>query len=186
MSARATSKSSLWWTALLHGICLVVTGLVIDWASLQIPPRFHFQFQVLGVYWLIGGVLDWVEGVTGHGLQSRLWTLLSAVVSVVAGALALSQSLQTGFPVPLTGVGAMAAGAIRLVHGRDGTRTWRSVLIGATYVVLGLLVVAMMLAIGGLAGLLMLLLSTWAVVAGLSAILASLPRRRRQKPAHAD
>ncbi len=178
--------SSLWWTALLRGSCLVVTGLVIYWAFQKIPPRFHFQFQVLGVYWLIGGVVDWVEGVIDHGPRARLWMLLSAVVSVAAGALALSQSLQTGFPVPLTGVAAMATGAIRLVHGRDGTRTWRSVLIGTTYVVLGLLVVAMMFAISGLAGLLMFLLSTWAVVAGLLAILASLPRRRRQKPAHAD
>ena len=139
--------------------------------------------QLLGVYWLIGGVFDLVEGVAGRGPRSRLWMILSAVVSVAAGALVLSQPLLTGFLagrflIVLIGVAAIAAGAIRLVQGRDGTRTWRSVLLGSTYVALGVIVVAHPFTTQAL---IMLLLSVWAVAAGVLGIFAALSLHRARK-----
>ena len=109
--------------------------------------------------------------------------LLSAVVSVAAGALVLSQPLLTGFlagrfVILLIGAAALAAGAIRLVQGRDGTRTWRSVLIGTTYVVLGVIVVAHPFTTQAL---IMLLLSAWAVAAGVLGVFAALSLRGAQK-----
>lgn len=155
------------------------------WAYRQTPPRLQLQLQLLSVYWLIGGVFDLVEGVTGHGLRTRLWMLLSAVGGAPAAILLLSQPWLTRPPILLMGVAAFVVGAIRLGHGRDGTRTWRSVLIGTPYVVLGLIVVVQLFVVIG-QPLLLIELFAWAVVAGLLAILASLPWRRRQKPAHAD
>ncbi len=145
----------------------------------------QLQLQLLSIYWLIGGVFDLVEGVTGHGLRTRLWMLLSAIVGAPAAILLLSQPWLTRPPILLMGIAAFVGGAIRLGHGRDGTRMWHSVLIGAPYVVLGLIVVVQLFVVIG-QPLLFMVLFAWAVVAGLLTILASLPRRHRQKPAHAD
>ena len=60
-------------------------------------------------------------------------------------------------------------GAIRLWHGRDGTRSWRTVLVSTAHVVLGVLVVANPLVARELV---MLLLSATALV----------PRRRQPAP----
>ena len=180
VSKRAHPKPSLWWTTLVRGLCLTVIGLVMFlWPARSLT----LLLQLLGVYWLIGGVFDLVEGVVGRGPRTRPWMLLSAVVSVAAGALVLSQPLLTGFlagrfVILLIGAAALAAGAIRLVQGRDGTRTWRSVLIGTTYVVLGVIVVAHPFTTQAL---IMLLLSAWAVAAGVLGVFAALSLRGAQK-----
>lgn len=98
---------------------------------------------------------------------------------MAAGALLLGQTVLTGFlagrfPIVLIG------GAVRLWHGRCGARSWRSTLIGTTYVVRGLIVIGKPLVAQEL---IMLLLSAWAVVAGLWALFASFSLRRGQKPA---
>ena len=66
------------------------------------------------------------------------------------------------------------------MQGRDGTRTWRSVLIGTTYVVLGVIVVAHPFTTQAL---IMLLLSAWAVAAGVLGVFAALSLRGAQKQA---
>ncbi|MXZ26495.1 MAG: hypothetical protein F4Y80_16880 [Caldilineaceae bacterium SB0665_bin_21] len=111
--------------------------------------------------------------------------LLSAVVSMAAGALLLGQTVLTGFlagrfPIVLIGGAVVVVGAVRLWHGRYGARSWRSTLIGTTYVVLGLIVIGKPLVAQEL---IMLLLSAWAVVAGLLALFTSFSLRRSQKPA---
>lgn len=106
--------------------------------------------QLLGAYWLNGGVFDLVECVLGHGSRSRLLMLVSA-----------------------------AAGAIQVYRGlgRDAKRSWRSTALGLVYVLLGVIVVANLYVTQAV---IMLLLSTWAVVVGGLALFASFSLRLAQ------
>ena len=184
MGKQTPTRTVLWWTSLIRGGVLVVVGLVMFlWPTRSVP----LLLQLLGVYWLVGGVLDLFEGTIGlvkrdigRGPRSRLLMLLSGVVSLAAGALLLGQPMLTGwlagrFVIVLIGAAIAAVGAIRLWHGRYGTRSWRTVLVATTYAVLGVLMVAHPLAAREL---LLLLLSAWAVVAGLLSLVASVSRRR--------
>ena len=189
MNKQAASKPSLWWPALIRGLVLVIIGLAMFLWPGRSPTLL---LQLLGVYWLIGGLLDLLEGtvrlVKGNihrGQRSRLWLFLSALVSMAAGALLLSQPVLAGllagrFAMVLVGAAIAAVGAIRLWHGRAGDRSWRTVLVATTYVVLGVLVVANPLVAQDLV---MLLLSAWAVAAGLLAIGTAFFLRRRPLPA---
>lgn len=180
MSKQANPGSSLWWTTLVRGASLVVIGLVMFfWPTRSLT----LLLQLLGVYWLIGGVFDLVEGVIGRGSRSRLLMILSSVVSVAAGALVLGQPLLTGFLagrflILLIGVAAIVAGAVHLFHGRGRTPSWRSVLSGITYLLLGVIVMFNPYATQAA---IMFLLSAWAVVTGLLAIGTSLLLRRDRK-----
>lgn len=76
-----TAISSVWWLVLLRGVLLIVLG---GYALFTPGLTLVAYSWVLGVFLLADGVLALIAGVMGW-TESRGWTLLRGVLSLVAG-----------------------------------------------------------------------------------------------------
>ena len=70
---------------------LGILGLLAGVVTFARPLRSSVVLVVvIGAFWLVGGIIDLVASVFGHSVPGRGWRILGAVVSVVAGVIALS------------------------------------------------------------------------------------------------
>ena len=84
------APAALWWMPLARGILLVVFGLLMfAWGR---GATLMGVIQFLGAYWLAGGIFDLVEGVIGRPEGSRIWMIVSAIVSMAAGVFSIGES----------------------------------------------------------------------------------------------
>ena len=94
MTVTQADQPSLWWMGLTRGILLIIFGiLMLSW-----PGRtLLIMIQVLGAYWLVGGVFDLVEGVIGRTKESRWGLILGGIVGMVAGFFVMGHPIVTGW-----------------------------------------------------------------------------------------
>ncbi len=129
--------STHWWVFLIQGIAAVVLGLLL----LTNPAATAVSLVVvLGAYWLVSGVMDFVRLFTDSGQWG--WHLLLGVTGVVAGILVLqnplTSTLATGtFLVGLLAFSSIFMGVLGVVRGikEDG---WGSITIGVVNMLVGL------------------------------------------------
>ncbi|MDH4309615.1 MAG: DUF308 domain-containing protein [Acidimicrobiia bacterium] len=70
---------------------LGILGLLAGVVTLARPMRSSVVLVVvIGAFWLVGGIVDLVASVFGRSVPGRAWRIVGAVVSVAAGAIALS------------------------------------------------------------------------------------------------
>lgn len=128
--------STHWWIFLIQGIAAVILGLLL----LTNPAATAVSLVVvLGAYWLVSGVMDFVRLFTDSGQWG--WHLLLGVTGVVAGILVLQNPListvATGtFLVSLLAFGSLIMGVLGIIRGikEDG---WGSITIGVVNVLVG-------------------------------------------------
>ncbi|MFZ4661456.1 MAG: HdeD family acid-resistance protein [Caldilineaceae bacterium] len=165
--------ASLWWLPLMRGILLVIFGILM---FTQPGATLLSLLWFMGIYWIVDGVFSLIEGVRGHAEKSRIWLFLSGIVSILAGGFILGNPLVAGlisgsFLAYLIGFTVIVSGIMMIFAGRvvDGVRQWSvwGLIMGILYVLFGLFVVAHPVVT---VATLTLILSIWAVVAGVIAI----------------
>ncbi len=166
-----------WWLVLLEGIFAAIFGLL-----LLIAPgaTLLFLIQVLGFYFLIGGMLRLVSIFIDASLWG--WKLFAGILGVIAGILVLRHPLWSAVVVPeylvfLIGFLAIFQGAAGLVQAFQGGG-WGAGLLGLLGIIFGIILVLNPL-IGVVA--LPFVLGGFMLVGGIAAVVAS--ARMRSNPA---
>jgi uncharacterized membrane protein HdeD (DUF308 family) len=168
-----------WWLVLLQGTAALLIGILL----LSNPAVTLLTLVVfLGVYWLIGGVLDVVSIFVDHAGWG--WRLLTGILGIVAGLLIVRNPLWAGIAVPATLVYLLAiiglivggAGLVRAFTGGG----WGPGLVGLLSIVLGMLLLTrplMSLQV------LVYVVGFWAIAGGIAAIIGAFwLRRGRERP----
>ena len=174
--------ASFWWMSLVRGILLVVFGLMM----LSWPGRtLLILIQIMGAYWLVGGVFDLVEGIVGRSEKSRVWMVVSGILSMIAGFLVMGHPVISGlaagiFLVYFIAAAALVIGVTQALAGREGKHSFGSLILGILYVIFGVLMLLNPLVTQAV---LILLLPFWALAAGALAIGTSLFVRSGSKDA---
>ncbi|MEV0378773.1 HdeD family acid-resistance protein [Nonomuraea sp. NPDC050643] len=132
--------SRSWWPLLIRGIAAIVFGiLALIWPGLTVLVLVIF----FGAYALVSGIFSLIAGLR-HGARSRAWLLISGIIGILAGIVALVwpgiTSLALLFIVAfwaiLTGVAEVAAG-IQLRKQIDNE--WMFIAGGVLSVIFGIL-----------------------------------------------
>jgi uncharacterized membrane protein HdeD (DUF308 family) len=166
-----------WWLAVFEGVVLIALGLL----SFSAPgTTLAVLVQVVGLYWLIGGILGLVSLI---GNRSG-WVLrvLASVLGIIAGVAIVQHPLWSTVLVPATlvvFVGAVGAvkGFLDLIHGISD-RSWSVSLLGVAGIVLGLILLANPL-LG--AAVLPFLIGSVALVGGIVALFLAWGERRSRR-----
>lgn len=172
--------ASLWWMPLIRGILLVVFGILM---FTQPGATLLRLLWFMGIYWIVDGVFSLIEGVRGHTEKSRLWMLLSGILSILGGLFILGNPIVAGLGgsallVYLIGITVIISGLMMIFAGRnkEGARQWSlwGLIMGILYILFGLFVVTHPVATMGT---LTWLFSIWAIVAGVIAIVMAFQLR---------
>ncbi|HIH92597.1 TPA: HdeD family acid-resistance protein [Methanosarcina acetivorans] len=127
-----------WWVVLLEGIIAIIVGLFLIYNP---AVTTIFLIQVLGIFWLAGGILSVLGAFVFSG--NRLWKLLAGILGIIVGILVLIYPIYSPFIV-LTlfiifiGVWAIITGAVKLFLGFKGGG-WGTGILGIVTIILGLL-----------------------------------------------
>lgn len=113
---REISKN--WWILLVQGICAILLGILLftNPATTLISLAF-----VLGIFWIVGGIVDIIGAFTGRGGNRHwFWQLLSGIIGVVVGFLFVSQPVVGAVALPFTmtlllGIGAIVSGIFNII-----------------------------------------------------------------------
>ncbi|MCY3903176.1 MAG: DUF308 domain-containing protein [Caldilineaceae bacterium] len=179
----AVTPATLWWMPLIRGIILIIFGLMMFAWGRGVTLLLLIQF--FGAYWLVGGVFDLFEGIMGRTEGSRIWSVISAIISIVAGFFVMGHPIISGliastYIVYFMGFAAIVVGVIQIFAGREkGQRSWgrriRGVFLGVFYIIFGVIVVfnPVMTQV-----VIITLLQLWALVAGISSVVAAIALRR--------
>ncbi|GHO72824.1 membrane protein [Ktedonobacter sp. SOSP1-85] len=172
------SNNSAWWFVMITGIAAIVVGLL-----LLISPgtTLLVLVQLLGVYWLVTGVLAFANLCIDRTLWG--WKLVSGVLGVVAGLLVLRNPLLSAIFVPkllviFLAIDAFVMGVTQNIHAFRGG--------GSSLAILGIMnaIFAIILLLNPLIGvfLLPIVLGIIAVIGGGLAAIRAFASRPRQTP----
>lgn len=109
--------SKNWWILLVQGILTVILGIML----LMNPPATLIAIAwVLGLFWLVGGIIDIVGAFTGRTPRAWYWDILAGAFSAIAGLILITQPLVGAVALPmaialLLGVGAVIGGAFKVI-----------------------------------------------------------------------
>jgi uncharacterized membrane protein HdeD (DUF308 family) len=140
-----------WWLTLISGILAFIVGAILLWAPTNARiDTWQLLISLLGIYWLVVGVLDLVHMFTDH--TNWGWKLFSGIFSILPSVFAL-----------ILGLWGVIYGIVALVMGIKGAG-WAAVILGALAIFFGAVLVAnwsvpgmglsfvLVAAIGGLVG----------------------------------
>ena len=178
-TAPESAQVNLWWMVALRGGLLLIFGLfMFTWGR---GPTLLALIQVLGAYWLVGGVFDVAQGVMGKTKKdrSRVWAIVGGIISIVAGFFVMGHpaisGLMAGTYLSLfMGISAMLVGVAQMFSGRKGMRSVGSFVMGIFSLIFGLLVIMNPLITQAVV---VAILPFWAVLAGLSTLFSSFRMR---------
>jgi uncharacterized membrane protein HdeD (DUF308 family) len=168
--AIATSEKSWavpWWMVLIQGIALVFLGLLLlFWPA----ATTVVLIQVLGIYWLISGIMSIVWIFVDHSKWG--WKLLSGILGIIAGILILQHPLWSTILVPATlvilfGILGVVNGIVALIAAYQGGG-WGAGVLGVLSIIFGIILLANTLIS---AVLLPFVFAGFAIVGGIAAII---------------
>jgi uncharacterized membrane protein HdeD (DUF308 family) len=127
-----------WWLVLLEGIAAVIIGIFLLAAP---ADALLFLVQVLGFFWLIGGIFRIVSIFVDSSLWG--WKLFAGVLGILAGIVVLQHPLWSAVLVPtvliiLLGIQGIISGVISLVMAFRGGG-WGIGILGILSVIIGLI-----------------------------------------------
>ena len=97
------------------GVLSVLAGVTVFGRPLQ---TVGVVVVVVGAFWVVGGVIEFVRGLVGATAESRLLAMFSGALSVVFGIVALSWPGPTvAVVVRLVGIWSVLSGGVRLFMG---------------------------------------------------------------------
>jgi len=134
--------ADLWWLFLLQGIAGILLGVMLITAPGQTLVSL---VTFLGFYWLITGVLSFVQMFVDRSVP-WIWSLLSGVLGVAAGIIVLRHPLLAALTVPaiiviVLGVEGLIMGGVNIVAGFKGGGIG-SFILGVINILIGLLLLS--------------------------------------------
>jgi uncharacterized membrane protein HdeD (DUF308 family) len=138
----AVPQSKIWWIFLLQGIAGIALGLLL----VTEPGATTIAIvTILGFYWLIMGIFALVRVFVDQSVP-WVWSLLIAIVGILAGLSVIKHPLLAAIGVPTAIVVIMAIQGL-LMGGLEIISAFRgagigSFILGAIYVVISLLLLA--------------------------------------------
>ncbi|MDE0142987.1 MAG: DUF308 domain-containing protein [Caldilineaceae bacterium] len=165
---------NLWWMAAIRGVLLLILSLMMfTWGR---GVTLVAMIELMGVYWVVGGIFDVFAGILGRTEGSRIWTIVGAIVSVVAGFFVMGHPALTGMMAGFgltyfMGGSAFIIGATQIFEGRKGKKSLGSLIMGIFTIVFGLVIVFNPVFTQQV---LFFMLPFWALTAGVGAIFTSM------------
>lgn len=138
------TKQRPWWVHLIAGILAVVVGGVLLWAPAKTAAAtWVVLVQLLGIYWLVEGILDIVSMFVDHTAWG--WKLFIGIVSILAGSYILMYPIAAAVALPqimvlVLGIWGLIQGAVLLALAFKGGGLGAGVL-GALGVFFGLVLI---------------------------------------------
>lgn len=130
-----------WWVTLIGGGAAMVIGGVLLWGSMmQQATMWVTLVTLLGLYWIITGILDLVHMFTDHSGWG--WKLFMGIISIVAGSYIVMYPIASAVAIPrvmvfVLGFWALLQGVIMLVMSFKGAGLGAAIL-GVLGIILGL------------------------------------------------
>jgi uncharacterized membrane protein HdeD (DUF308 family) len=131
-----------WWLTLIAGGAAMVVGAMLLWGSTTVKvDTWIVLVELLGVYWLVIGVVDLVDMFIDH--TGWAWKLFTGIVSIIAGGYILMYPVASAVALPrlfvlLLGFWALFQGIIMLIMGFKGGG-WGAAIVGVMGIVFGLI-----------------------------------------------
>ncbi|MEA3335944.1 MAG: HdeD family acid-resistance protein [Chloroflexota bacterium] len=125
-----------WWLILIEGIALIILGILFLTNTAATTVIF---IQVLGIYWLIRGILYIVAMFLDHTAWG--WKLFAGVLGIIAGIVVLNHPIWSPFVVGsvlviILAIQAIIVGIIGLIQAFQGAG-WGAGILGAVSIVIG-------------------------------------------------
>jgi uncharacterized membrane protein HdeD (DUF308 family) len=142
----AIPQSKIWWIFLLEGIA----GIVLGFLLVTEPGATTVAIvNLLGFYWLIMGIFALVRVFVDQSVP-WVWSLLIAIVGILAGLSVIKHPLLAAIGVPtaivlLVAIQGLIMGGLEIISAFRGAGMG-SLILGAFYVVISLLLLAKPLA----------------------------------------
>ena len=133
-------KTTPWWVILIEGILALIVGLALLSNS---AGTVEFLVQVMGLFWLVGGIMAIVSIFVVDTEVHWAWSLLSGVLGIIAGIVVLRHPLWSSIIATTTlvigmGIYGLVKGGIDLYKGFKGAGS-SSVLMGIVSVLFGII-----------------------------------------------
>lgn len=138
------TRARPWWLTLIEGTALLLIGMILLWSPAKTQIRtWLLVVQLLGIYWLIRGVLDIVSMFTDHTAWG--WKLFIGIVSILAGGYILAYPVASALVLPqvfslVLGIWALVEGVIMLAMAFRGGG-WGAGILGGIGILLGLVLI---------------------------------------------
>ena len=138
------TPSHPWWLTLLQGIAIFIISAVLLWAApSQKADTYLVLVQLLGIYWLVLGVVDIVrifQDSTGWG-----WKLFMGIISILAGGYILMYPIAAATILPqifvlVLGIWGVIYGIMLIFLGFRGAG-WGATLLGVLGAIFGIVLI---------------------------------------------
>jgi uncharacterized membrane protein HdeD (DUF308 family) len=131
-----------WVLLLLWGMAWIILGFFL---LFQPGITAMLLVQIMAVFWVVGGVIDLMNGLT-HAQPSRGWRIFSGMLGIVAGVVIMVHPIvgtlvTVAFGFYLLAFAVIVTGLINMVGGFKKTLSWGASLLGLVQVILGIFLV---------------------------------------------
>ncbi|MFN2141956.1 MAG: DUF308 domain-containing protein [Candidatus Promineifilaceae bacterium] len=162
-----------WWLVLIEGILLIIIGIFFFTSPYQ---TLVSAVWVLGLYWLIRGILDLVSLIWDRRMWG--WKIFAGILGLIAGWILLQQPLAGSLVLSATLVYLLAfiglfIGLSSLIRGFQGAG-WGTIILGIVEIILSII---LLLNAGGAAAWMPWALGGLALLGGLLTIFGSFALR---------
>ena len=136
-------KTTPWWITLIEGAMATIVGLFL---LTNTSSTVETLVQILGMFWLVGGVLAIVSIFVADTGTHWFWSLLAGLVGIIAGIVVLRHPLWSSFIVSASlviflGVVGLVKGGIDLFKAFKGGGL-NSALMGIVSILFGIFLLA--------------------------------------------
>ena len=173
------SNARPWGFLLIEGIVLVIVGAILLWAPAKTKvDTYQILVALLGLYWIVGGVLTLVHMFTDH--TGWGWKLFMGIISIIAGFYIVAYPIAAGISLPkifvlVLGLWGLMQGIVALVLAFKGGG-WGLGALGLIGIIFGIILIANY-AVPGMGLVMVWVAAVWAFIGGFFVIYQALKQR---------
>ncbi|MBE2221253.1 MAG: DUF308 domain-containing protein [Anaerolineae bacterium] len=173
------TKARPWWLLLLQGSFALLIGAILLWAPAKTKVEtYQILVALLGIYWLIGGIMDLVHMFTDH--TGWGWKLIMGVISIIAGAYILMYPIAAGVTLPkifvlVLGIWGLMQGIFALILAFKGGG-WGLGILGVVGIIFGLILIGNY-TLPGMGLTMIWVAALWGVIGGIIMIVQAFRQR---------
>jgi len=174
------TKQRPWWLMLIMGILAFVVGAILLWAPVKSKAdTYQLLIAVLGLYWLISGIMDIISMFTDH--KGWGWKLFMGIVSIIAGGYILMYPVAAGVALPrifvlILGIWGLMEGIVLLIMAFKGGG-WGAGILGVVAIIFGLILIGEYGSLGS--GVVMIwVAAVWGLIGGVILVIQAFRQRK--------
>ena len=129
-----------WVLLLLWGMSWIILGLFL---LFQPGLTAIVLVQIMAIFWVVGGVIDLMNGLTHGDQPHRGWRLFGGILGIAAGVILMARPLvgaivTIAFGYFLLAFSAIVSGIINIVGANRTGLSWGGSLLGVAQVIIGI------------------------------------------------